>query len=514
MSDYLHHYPLDTARKEIRLLTILPALISKARIKCSLQVASLDAFPRYEAISYVWGDIREKQAILLDGRTIQVPTNVRRILQRLRHRMQRRVIWIDYVCINQDNVAEKNTQIPLMSAIYANATSVIAIISLDNLIDNGADAIDWMKRTSAMMRRDMSVSCWWIKRILSQISVGYGKRLSVSLGDVVDFYYDFLAAEYWTRMWTFQEYQLSQGKSPICICGDVEFPGPYGKDLLRASYWALVRISQMHYEAKEGERRPQLRAHYKDIKRHIENLHWTITRSFTTVNYRWVSDKQNLSVLDLLRQTSGRKCQDPKDKIYALYALLPSLQKAYPPDYNKSLSQIIFETARYILEREGANGFIMVDMFCLRKDRLEDFISPSWVPDLTTTLVVSTATETIHYSEKLSLVREINPTKPRHYPKFTADPSLLCILGRPIGKCKPVFQFASDVRGVLTQIMGVIQMHGDGRHVWDHVWEPENIPHRFLLACGVFSKNGNATHDINDQNFPWQGYAPFSRHWT
>ncbi|RAQ49421.1 hypothetical protein AFGD_002049 [Aspergillus flavus] len=111
MSGHLDDYPLDTARREIRLLTIVPALSSKARIKCSLQVASLDSFPRYEAISYVWGDIQEKQDILLDGRTIQVPTNVRRILQRLRHRMQRRVIWIDYVCIDQENVAEKNTQV-------------------------------------------------------------------------------------------------------------------------------------------------------------------------------------------------------------------------------------------------------------------------------------------------------------------------------------------------------------------------------------------------------------------
>ncbi|KAB8201769.1 heterokaryon incompatibility protein-domain-containing protein, partial [Aspergillus parasiticus] len=484
MSDHLHDYPLDPASREIRLLTILPSRESETPIECSLQVAPLDTYPRYEAISYVWGDIREMSDILLDGRTIQVPANVRRILHRLRHRKQRRVIWIDYVCINQDNVAEKNTQVPLMSAIYANATSVIAIISLDNLSGNTADAIDLMM--SGIMKQRWKEAYWWVKRALSQISVRYERRLAFSLRNIADFYLKFLLAEYWTRMWTFQEYQLSQGKPPICICGDVEFPAPDEAPFIFTSVSVLERLLEMSIKAEKRGELPQEGNHPEEIKMHIRELYVTLSGNSTPVNHMWISDKQNLSVLDLLRYTSGRKCQNPRDRIYALYGLLPSLQKAYPPDYNKSLSQIIFETAKYILN-ERPDDLEMLDIFCLREDRLENVSIPSWVPDLTTTLRVSTGTLELH-SMRSRIVMQIQGTVPGFYLEITEDHSVLLLSGRLIGKCRPFFQFASDVRSVLAQIMGVIQMHGDGCHVWDHVWEPENIPYRFLLACGVFSK--------------------------
>ncbi|KAB8225061.1 heterokaryon incompatibility protein-domain-containing protein [Aspergillus novoparasiticus] len=483
MSGYLYHYPLNSARREIRLLTILPALRSKAPIKCSLQVASLDASPRYEAISYVWGDIQKKNDILLDGRTIQVPTNVRRILQRLRHRIQPRVIWIDYVCIHQDNVAEKNTQVPLMSAIYANATSVIAIISLDNLSDNAADAID------LMMNPAWKEVCWSIKRIPSRKSAGYEKRLAVSLRNIADFYYNFLFAEYWTRMWTFQEYRLSQGKPPICICGDVEFPGFTGYNVTLALRSVPDRFRRMSFKAEQTGGRLQLQNHYKEI----EGLIKKFPSKIIPASYMWVSDKQNVSVLELLRQASGRKCQNPKDKIYALYGLLPSLREEYPPDYNKSLSQIIFETAKYILnERPG--DLEMLDIFCPREDRLVDVSIPSWVPDLTTTVYASTSSNVLH-SERFGIVYSIRGTVPGRYLEVTEDHSVLCLSGRWIGKCRPVFQFASDVKSVLAQVMGVIQMQGDGCHVWKNVWEPENIPLRFFQGCCVFSNHVKAELD-------------------
>ncbi|KNG85407.1 hypothetical protein ANOM_007103 [Aspergillus nomiae NRRL 13137] len=499
MADHLHDYPLDCARRDIRLLTILPAGMSKAPIRCSLRVASLDTFPEYEAISYVWGDTREMNEILLDGRTIPVPKNVRRILQRLRHRTKRRVLWIDFVCINQDDVVEKNTQVPLMSAIYANATSVLAIISLDNLCDNTADAMKWRKM-SDMESRKWKGACWWIKGVLCRISVRYEKRFSVSLGNILDFNHHFWLAEYWTRMWTFQEYRLSRRKPPICICGDVEFPAKTEFDRFWTCYEATDQFFKMHSKVITG-RRMRLEDHYVEMKAHRKELSEEASRrDFIISSHTWTSEKDEISLLSLLEETSSRKCQNPKDKIYALYGLLPSLQREYPPDYNKPLCQIIFETAKHLLQERFEN-IVMLDRFCLRKDRLENVSIPSWVPDLTTTVKVSTANEWASYSRRLSPCRDIQPIwQPRCDP-VTEDPSALRISGRLIGKCRPMFQFASDVKSVLAQMKGVIKIHGDGHHVWDNVWEPENIPHRFLRACGVFSEYSHAAFNIDCPRF-------------
>ncbi|GAB1194262.1 hypothetical protein APSETT444_003506 [Aspergillus pseudonomiae] len=499
MEEFLHGYPLDCARRDIRLLTILPAWKSEAPMRCSLRVASLDTFPEYEAISYVWGDIRERNEILLDGQTIPVPRNVRRILQRLRYRMKRRVIWIDFVCINQDDVAEKNSQVPLMSAIYANATSVLAIISLDNLCDNAADAMKW-RDMSDMESQKWKGACWWIKGILWRISVRYEKRLSVSLRNILDFDHHFWRAEYWTRMWTFQEYRLSRRKPPICICGDVEFPATAVFYRVQALFKARDNLFEMLSKGLTG-RRMRLEDHYVEMKAHREEQHAQVSRGdFIVSSHRWTSDKDEISMLSLLEETSSRKCQNPRDKIYALYGLLPSLQKAYPPDYNKSLSQIIFETAKYILQ-EGPNNINMLDRFCLREDRLVNVSIPSWVPDLTTTVQVSTANEWASYSERLSPCLDFLPVwQPRCYP-LTEDPSVLRISGRLIGKCKPMFQFASNVKSVLAQIKGVIKIHGDGLHVWDNVWDPESIPHRLLRACCGFFKYSLSTLYIDGPEF-------------
>jgi len=54
-----------------------------------------------------------------------VTENVLTILQHLRHETQGRCLWIDALCIDQNNDAEKSLQVPLMRLIYAKAQAVI-----------------------------------------------------------------------------------------------------------------------------------------------------------------------------------------------------------------------------------------------------------------------------------------------------------------------------------------------------------------------------------------------------
>jgi hypothetical protein len=47
------YIPVDTARQEIRLVTIEPAKDDDLPIKCTLSFASLKEFPEFTALSYV-----------------------------------------------------------------------------------------------------------------------------------------------------------------------------------------------------------------------------------------------------------------------------------------------------------------------------------------------------------------------------------------------------------------------------------------------------------------------------
>ncbi len=101
----------------------------------------------YEAVSYVWGDIRKRRDITIDGAMLSVTQNLHGALTAFRHRPvsgddndsstgsepgpghgQRRVrrLWADALCINQENLQERMSQLELMGSIFASARSVLS----------------------------------------------------------------------------------------------------------------------------------------------------------------------------------------------------------------------------------------------------------------------------------------------------------------------------------------------------------------------------------------------------
>lgn len=113
----------------IRLLRLSPHEDENAPIQCQLFNFPLQKCCRqthpYDALSYVWGGSDKPRSISIDERDLPVTGNLYEALLRLRHRYIERIIWVDAVCINQDNLKEKKQQIRLMAEIYAQANHVI-----------------------------------------------------------------------------------------------------------------------------------------------------------------------------------------------------------------------------------------------------------------------------------------------------------------------------------------------------------------------------------------------------
>ncbi|KAF2254492.1 hypothetical protein BU26DRAFT_417709, partial [Trematosphaeria pertusa] len=125
-SDALYRYkPLTPTTQEIRLLTLLPGEWASP-IECNVKHVDLDDGPEYEALSYTWGDLNDKVDIRVEGATFSVTRNLEVALRYLRHETQERVLWIDAVCINQVDSAEKSTQIQAMYRIFSSADRVLA----------------------------------------------------------------------------------------------------------------------------------------------------------------------------------------------------------------------------------------------------------------------------------------------------------------------------------------------------------------------------------------------------
>ncbi|RDW59215.1 hypothetical protein BP5796_12139 [Coleophoma crateriformis] len=131
---------LDEKSSSIRLLKLKPALHEDDEIRCSLEQVEIASAGPYEALSYVWGDARvsTRKSIILEGYSFSVTVNLWHALRNLRPKangtakatsVKARTLWVDAICINQDLISERNSQVQMMRTIYHHAARVVIFLS-------------------------------------------------------------------------------------------------------------------------------------------------------------------------------------------------------------------------------------------------------------------------------------------------------------------------------------------------------------------------------------------------
>jgi hypothetical protein len=128
MTNRYEYQPLCQSTGDIRLLRILPndSNNNPENIPaCHIFHTSLLENPKFVALSYVWGDTKDSPSILLDDCSVDVTRNLYDAIMALRILKGPIIIWIDFLCIDQQNYTEKEQQVQLMSKIYKHAQQVI-----------------------------------------------------------------------------------------------------------------------------------------------------------------------------------------------------------------------------------------------------------------------------------------------------------------------------------------------------------------------------------------------------
>ena len=111
--------PLDY-HVDVRTLVLEPARSWSDPIKCQLWVTSLAKSEKryYEAVSYCWDDDEKSNLIYDNDRPYYITDNPNSFLRYRRDKDQSVTLWIDPICINQDDHEEKQKQVQLMREIY------------------------------------------------------------------------------------------------------------------------------------------------------------------------------------------------------------------------------------------------------------------------------------------------------------------------------------------------------------------------------------------------------------
>ncbi|KAE8447185.1 hypothetical protein EG329_011016 [Mollisiaceae sp. DMI_Dod_QoI] len=123
-----HDYaPLQHA-DSIRLLVLHPGEFTSP-IQISLAEVRLEKDPAYKALSYTWatedGDNKRSSQVRCENARIWVTKNCELALRYLRREESNRVLWVDAICINQDDKKERGHQVGIMQNVYSRATEVL-----------------------------------------------------------------------------------------------------------------------------------------------------------------------------------------------------------------------------------------------------------------------------------------------------------------------------------------------------------------------------------------------------
>lgn len=115
---------INTESREIRLIEVLPGHVNSP-VFCKFHRHALISpdLIKFRALSYTWGNPEPMSTIFVDNIAFKVRHNLLLFLQRYRlegHESSGdQLIWIDALCIDQSNIAERNHQVALMREIYS-----------------------------------------------------------------------------------------------------------------------------------------------------------------------------------------------------------------------------------------------------------------------------------------------------------------------------------------------------------------------------------------------------------
>jgi hypothetical protein len=180
--------------------------------------------PRFEALSYVWGDSTQDPDTLelrreagQAGTEILITHNLGMALRHLRHPTEEGALWVDAVCIDQSNIRERNEQVPRMGLIYKLASRVV--IWAGPSADNSSLALSSLDSIGREV--EITKSEWFLPSpgVLDFDEDGWRNwprypPFSIAWADVTWAAVDALFKRPWfTRVWVIQEAVLSNRHS-------------------------------------------------------------------------------------------------------------------------------------------------------------------------------------------------------------------------------------------------------------------------------------------------------------
>ncbi|KAI8623900.1 heterokaryon incompatibility protein-domain-containing protein [Xylariaceae sp. FL1651] len=370
----LEHVSLDDFKPEyITFRAARTAQRSRSRFDYELGSASSEVFCTtarftwgdYTAISYMWGSPEGTKTITINGMPITVGENLAAALDCLRSSLVDKV-WIDAVCINQDDIDERNAQVLRIRDIFSQSLAVTIWLGEDEMNGKGLDSwvetsFDELRLCNAILEAHgrqtleaalgTDVEAWESDHNYDELE-GFPFRRDVlyfnnewfadsddsdefgppRFRDLVTVALSHLAQNpYWTRLWIILELAVSPIRSTL-NWGNSSVP-------LRA----VLTLADIFYNKIliDGDLDSLVVARMSPYLQLLNSIRqWQKSGA--------LSDKEDglkgTAVDDLRRLAGSAQCTLPHDKVFGLLGLLPqAISSKITIDYKRDETELLSE---------------------------------------------------------------------------------------------------------------------------------------------------------------------------
>ncbi|KAI0973430.1 heterokaryon incompatibility protein-domain-containing protein [Xylaria arbuscula] len=271
--------------------------------------------------------------------TLVIRSNLAKAIRYLRHEGQTRDLWIDAICINQVDLAERDLQIKRMGRIYSRAVAVIIWLGSSSTSSSLALA----KLSFLGQQVEHTVSRWYPSPDATDPALGDPRMLLPFDEEVWDAIQDLLSRAWFERVWVQPE--ARHARNGTVQCGFDAVP------------WNFFRRAILTLREKAS------------LPKRLVGL---VEDAREVCNSRYRND-----FFWLMAMSRKQKCAELRDKVCGVLTLCPpKLTRTIKPHYDKSLIEVYMEA---FLASSAITS--RLDLFSHINHGTSSWKEPSWVPD-------------------------------------------------------------------------------------------------------------------------------------
>ncbi|MCJ1310938.1 hypothetical protein MMC25_004606 [Agyrium rufum] len=303
------YYDSGLASNGLRLLQ--PVSFCDRRLDFRLLRVQRGSKDPYTAVSCIWGDEEASEVIYIDKRPFRVRSNLWSCLYYLSQAARNAewtYLWVDAICINQTDDAERSSQVRLMDQTYRDAVCVSVWLGL----------VPWPDHLPEIPAQMLPI-----------------KTLETSGFDFADLIIDLANRPYWSRVWVIQEFLL--GRQVEIYCSDNRINWQDFQEMLSREAGIELYYDASNELFVDRNRISELPAVSLVMGRHLDK-----------------HPEFLLPLSDLLVDHCRAQCKDPRDKVFGLLGLITTEERyflgRYFPDYAISEDHVRIITLAHLTQ--------------------------------------------------------------------------------------------------------------------------------------------------------------------